>query len=167
MRAVRSVLLLAALLGCAPSSPREESPAGAADGALTRHVVPAPAAAETLPLVVVSTRTVIAIWAVPNDSLLEAVEGLASLYDDFMYYLADARPRLDTLGIANDHAPLAWADRRLRVRTPDTTWTVGLPRDSSQVGYVFVMPGRPPRVHVGMLVDEELADSARAFFGKE
>jgi hypothetical protein len=157
-----AALALAALAATACASPAARENPGPADTvALTVPAPAAVAAGDSLPVVDVSGRAVIAVWAVPSDSLLNADDGLASLADDYMYYLADSRPRLDSLGIANLHQPLAWADRRLRVRSGAQSWVVSLP-DSVPVGYVFAAPGRAPRVHAGLLVDEELADSARA-----
>ena len=126
---------------------------------------PAATGGDTLPLVVVTRPSVIAVWAVPPDSLIESDEWLSTRFDDFMYYLSESRPRLDSLGIEEHDQPLAWRDRRLRVRAGADTWTVGI-GDSLEVGYVFAAPGRAPRVHEGMLFDEDLADSLRAHFGR-
>jgi hypothetical protein len=109
----------------------------------------------------VKAPAVIAIWAPPpNDSFLDTDEGLATLYDDFMYYWADTRPRLDSLRIAALDEPVEWYDRRLRIRVARRTWPVALP-DDVPVGYVFVAPDGPPHLHLGVMVDEELADTAR------
>ena len=136
----------------APADPAPVEPA---------PVVAAAAPVDSLPVVDVRGRAVIAVWAEAPDSLVEADEGLATVYDDFMYYLADARPRLDSLGIESLHQPLAWGDRRLRVRAGARTWVVGLP-GSAAVGFVFVGPSTDPRVLRGVMVDEQIADSARA-----
>ena len=158
----RASLAWLALAGAACASPAaRERPGTAETAASAVAAAPAVAAGDSLPVVDVGGRAVIAIWAVPPDSLLNADDGLASLADDYMYYLADSRPRLDSLGIANLHQPLSWTDRRLRVRSGGRSWVVALP-DSVPVGYVFAAPGRAPRLHAGLLVDEELADSARA-----
>ena len=117
--------------------------------------------ADSVRTIDVTAPAVIAIWAPPpNDSFLDTDEGLATLYDDFMYYWADSRPRLDSLRIAALDEPVEWYDRRLRIRVAKRVWPVALP-DDVPVGYVFVAPQGPPHLHLGVMVDEELADTAR------
>lgn len=127
------------------------------------------AAADTVPVVAIARPTVVALYTVPpGDSLLEADQGLASLLDDFMYYWADSRPRLEALDVAPVDQPLAWGERRVRVRIGARAWTFALRADSADVrgavGYLLAAPGREPRLLHGLLVDEDLADSARAYF---
>lgn len=125
--------------------------------------------ARTVPLLAPTRPAVVALYTVPpSDSLLEADPGLASLLDDFMYYWADSRPRLRALGVEPLDQPLEWHDRRVRVRLGGRTWNFALRADSADVrgavGYLLAAPGREPRLLHGLLVDEELADSARVYF---
>jgi hypothetical protein len=122
------------------------------------------AADTATPVVDVRQPTVLALYAVPPDSLLRSDDGLASLLDDFMYYWADARPRLTRLGVAPLEQALDWRARRVGLRMDGRVWPVELPADSGAVGYVLAAPGRAPRLIPRLLVDEELADSARAAF---
>ena len=168
-RAVIATLLTVGFAACAPAPAAGRDSAAARAEAqpgsdTARPASAAPVGADTLPLVDVAKPSVIAVWAVPPESLLNADDGLASAYDQFMYFLAESRPRLDSLGVENLDQPLAWADRRLRVRSGARVDTVGL-RDTVMVtGYVLAAPGRAPRVLEGLLVDEDLADSVRAHF---
>ena len=116
----------------------------------------------TTPIVEIRQPSVVALYAVPPDSLLRADDGLASLLDDFLYYWADARPRLARLGVAPLEQALDWRARRVGVRMDGRVWPIELPADSGAVGYLLVAPGRTPRLIPRLLVDEELADSARA-----
>ena len=126
------------------------------------------AAADTA--VALARPAVIALYAVPPDSVLTADEGLQSLLDDFMYYWADARPRLERLGVAALDQPLDWRARALRLRLDGRERRFALEPDSAghrgAVGYLLAAPGREPRLLHGVIVDEALEDSARAYFGR-
>jgi hypothetical protein len=104
----------------------------------------------------------VAVYAVPPDSLINADQGVASLYDDYLYYWADTRPHLDSLGVADDTQPLAWTDRRFRVVAGRSCWPMAL-NDSTEVAYLLLAPGREPRLMSGLRMDLELADSTRAY----
>lgn len=114
--------------------------------------------------------SVVALYAVPPDSVLTADDGLQSLLDDFMYYWADSRPRLERLGVAPLDQPLDWRQRALRLRMDGREWGFALKPDSAEhrgaVGYLLAAPGREPRLLHGVIVDEELEDSARVYFGR-
>ena len=141
-------------------------------GARMRTASPPPQArlrtlGDSVPVVDVSTPTVLAVYALPPDAVLEVKEDVASLLDDFMYYWADTRPRLDSLGVRWREQAVGWRDRRVVVRLDGREWPIALDGDSAEgaVGYVLARPGRRPRLLSGLLMDEELADSARAEFG--
>jgi len=163
-----------------PTHPARVSLALALAGALgsaalpqARAAVPGPSRtpvdtprADTLPtdsirIVDVKAPAVIAIYAPPpNDSFLDTDDGLATLFDDYMYYWAESRPRLEKMGIGALDETVEWYDRRLRLRVGTRVWPVALP-DDVPVGYLFVAADGPPRLHLGVMVDEDVADSAR------
>lgn len=164
----RRLALTAIVLGAALFVHRAGTAAAHAHGAPAPRAAPV---ADTVPLLTLARPTVVALYTVPpGDSLLEADQGLASLLDDFMYYWADSRPRLRALGVEALDQPLDWHDRRVRVRLGGRTWNFALRADSAEergaVGYLLAAPGREPRLLHGVFVDEELADSARAYFAR-
>jgi hypothetical protein len=141
------------------------APRAAAAAVGTRPVVDTPrvdtSASDSVRIVAVRAPAVIAFYAPPpNDSFLDTDEGLATLYDDYMYYWADSRPRLEAMGIAPLDESVDWYDRRLRIRVGKRVWPVALP-DDVPVGYLFVAADGPPYLHLGVMVDEDVADSAR------
>ena len=123
---------------------------------------------DSVPVLTVSAPMVLAVYALPPEAVLEEKEDVASLLDDFWYYWADTRPRLDSLGVAYKEQAVGWRDRRIVVRLDGRDWPIALDGDTAEgaVGYVFARPGRRPRLLTGLLMDEELADSARAEFGR-
>jgi hypothetical protein len=92
---------------------------------------------------------VLAVYAVPSDSLINASEDVASLYDDYMYYWAEARPRLNALGVRDDTRPLEPPLRTLRLRSGGHCWRADLP-PGEDVGYLLTAPAREPRLLTGV-----------------
>jgi len=110
----------------------------------------------------VTRPTVLAVYALAPDSIVHRDEVLASAYDQLMYYWSEARPRLDSLGVAHDERALTWDRPVLPVCAGGRCRRLALTREVA-IGYVLAAPGREPRLITGLLMDEELADSVRAY----
>jgi hypothetical protein len=106
--------------------------------------------------------TVVAVYAVPPDSLVVGDDDIASLYDDYMYYWSESRPRLNALGADERTHPLPWNDRRFEVHVGRQCWLMSLP-EGQHVAYLLAAPRRAPRLIPGVLVDEDLADSMSSY----
>ncbi len=132
--------------------------AGLPAAALAQRELRAPT---PLPEVKVTAPAVIAFWLVPgSDSVLEADPGLASALDEHQYYWSDTRTRLAAAGISALDQP----GRRFVVREPGRRWTFTAAPDSTEIGFLFVQPGRKPHALYGRHFPDEVLALARDYF---
>ncbi|HEX6643284.1 MAG TPA: hypothetical protein VF037_01320 [Gemmatimonadales bacterium] len=137
----------------------EDPAAGVASAPFTIRAL---AAADT-PAVSIRGRSVIAFWRVPlSDAELEVDPGFATALDDLMYHWAETRPRLEAAGFAALDQP---GTRFVLVAGNDRT-PFAADRDSGDMGYVFVEPGRPPATLHGVHAAVEVLQAAARYFGE-
>jgi hypothetical protein len=103
--------------------------------------------------------TLIAFFPGVSQAKVDSSADLATVLDDFSYHLSTAMDSLRALGITVVQHPAGIIDlieahgRRQFVPA----------KDSADVGYAFVAPGRRNQVYYGVMTNSDLITKARAF----
>jgi len=107
--------------------------------------------------------TVVAFEPALTQAQLDSSEQLATVLGDFEHYLSEASDSLEVLGFALVQRPTG----PIRLLEASGSREVRPSSDSSYVGYVFVAPGRRPRVYYGVKTDGQLLAAARMFLAAD
>ena len=145
----------AALLACTEGTP----PPQRAEAA--RAPVPAAAAParRDSTWVEITGPTLIAFFPPDVSAQIDAGGDEATALDDFGHHLASATDSLRALGVR----VVGVGTRTLHVVQDGRTNVFAVPRDSADLGYYLVAPGRPPLVQYGVLSDTDLVDVAQEY----
>jgi hypothetical protein len=103
--------------------------------------------------------TLIAFYPPSASALIDAGDDQATALDDFGYHLASATDSLRALGVR----VVSVGSRVLHVVDGARTTVFAVPRDSADLGYYLVAPGRAPVVYHGVRADVELLDAAHEY----
>jgi hypothetical protein len=125
---------------------------------LTGRISPV-SAAETPPLVVVGSCTIVAFFPPVTDAELQKDADTNEALADFQLYATRVREPLKRAGV--DFHELYTHSFRVRVGKAVTTFRPG----KVDVGYFFVVPGKEPRIEYGVMTDTDLLQVANEYFG--
>jgi hypothetical protein len=103
--------------------------------------------------------TLIAFSPVVTQAQVDSSEDLATVLDDFAYYLGAAQDSLHALGFKIVDVPYG----TIHLFDKSGSRNITPARDSADVGYVFVAPGRPDRVFYGVMTNMDLAEAGHRF----
>jgi hypothetical protein len=101
--------------------------------------------------------TLIAFLPPNAGALLDSAGDAATALDDFGYYLASASDSLRALGVR----VVSVESRTLHVVVDGRTTVFRVARDSADLGYYLVAPGRAAVVRYGAQTDADLIDAVR------
>ena len=155
------LVLLLAIPAC------DETPQGSARDS-ARLVASAPRAkpdsapASDSGLVHIQGPTLVAFYPQVTQAQIDSSEDLATVLDDFSYHLSTAMDSLRLLGITVDDRPTG----RLQLLDGGRRRQFLPAKDSADVGYVFLAPGRADRVYYGVMTNADLVAAAHAYLGK-
>ena len=151
------------MLACAEPA---KAPAARAEGAsLQAAAEPAPAppqAERDSTWIDVVGPTLIAFYPASATTLIDSSSDDATALDDFGYHLASAHDSLRALGFR----VVSVGSRTLHVVHGATATTFRVPRDSADLGFYFVAPGRDPVVYYGAQAEDALIDAAHAYLAR-
>ncbi|HEU4787292.1 MAG TPA: hypothetical protein VFS57_07795 [Gemmatimonadaceae bacterium] len=103
--------------------------------------------------------TLISFYPTVTQAQVDSSEDLATVLDDFSYHLSTAQDSLRAMGFAIvDHPP-----GTIRIIDASSSRDIALAPDSTDVGFVFVAPGRRDRVMYGVMTGSELIDAGHTF----
>lgn len=150
MTRCRTALIVCALLACTKP-----------DGAPARHSpgTPAGGVARDSTWIEVRGPTLVAFWPAHAQAVLDSGGDGATALDDFGYHLASADSTLRALGF---HVASV-EGRRFHIVANGQTTTFVVPRDSAELGYYLIAPGRAPAISYGVQTDADLAETARQY----
>jgi hypothetical protein len=121
--------------------------------------LPAVAAEENHPLVVVRGPTVVAFFPPMTEAELQKDPDANETLSDFQVYSARIREPLRKLGI--DYNELYVRSFELRIGKKLKTFRPV----KVEVGYYLIAPGRKPRIKYGVMTDDGLLEFAEEYFG--
>ena len=103
--------------------------------------------------------TLVTFYPTVTQAQVDSNEDLATVLDDFSFHSSAARDSLLALGFTIvDHPPGI-----IRVIDGAVARDIALARDSAEVGFVFVAPGRRDRVLYGVTTSTDLIDAGHKF----
>jgi hypothetical protein len=153
MHRCRRWLALCFVGACAPATP------DAAGNPAAQSSRPAPATTRDSTWVEVRGPTLVAFWPTDAAAVLDSGGADASALDDFGHYLSAADSGLRSLGVRVVNV----GGRTFHLITGGGAAAFTVPRDSSDIGYYLVAPGRPPVVYYGVQTDDDLLAAAQRY----
>ena len=106
--------------------------------------------------------TLIAFYPASATAEIDSSSDEATALDDFGYHLASAHDSLRALGFRI----VSVGSRTLTVVNGGATTTFRVPRDSADLGFYYVAPGRDPVVYYGAQAEDALIDFAHAYLAR-
>lgn len=115
--------------------------------------------AKPRPTLVIHGPTVVAFFAPITEKELENNSDENEALGDFQFYNSNAKSTLHNAGI--EFLEADYVSFRIRIGKTVRTYRT----DKMGVGYIFISPGKAPRIESGVMTDEDLLQVARKYFG--
>src|SRR3954469_18838551 len=106
--------------------------------------------------------TLIAFYPPVRQAQVDSSDDLSEALGDFSFHLSAAQDSLRALGFTIVERPYD----SLRVVEGATSREIKLSRDSAQLGYVFIAPGRRDEISYGVMTNMDLINTARRIVGR-
>ncbi|HKP76219.1 MAG TPA: hypothetical protein VJT67_11895 [Longimicrobiaceae bacterium] len=103
--------------------------------------------------------TLVAFWPAHAQAVIDSDGDDATALDDFGYHLASAESALRALGVR----VVSLEGPRFHLVAGGRTTEFVVPRDSADLGYYLIAPGRAPAIAYGVLTDADLVGFAREY----
>jgi hypothetical protein len=105
----------------------------------------------------------VAFWPAHAQAVIDGGGDGATALDDFGYHLASADSTLRALGfrVVSVEGP------RFHVVSGGRATVFAAPRDSADLGYYLIAPGRAPTVFYGVQTDADLVQAARQYLAAD
>jgi hypothetical protein len=108
---------------------------------------------------VVRAPTVVAFYPGNASTAIDSTTDMATALDDFFYYFGPAQGSLEALGFQ----VTGIGSQTLRLVDGGKTIIFTVPKDSAELGYYFIAPGRPAVVYYGVQTGTDLVDAAKQY----